>query len=293
MLTLNIIGAGKLGATLGRLWQSKHVFSVSGVCNLNPDSATDAKRFIGAPLATTKLSDLAVADCWLIATPDDRIEACAHALADSAKLNANSVVFHCSGALTSEILHPLCKQTELLASVHPAHSFANPEQSCKQFDGAWCGAEGSTAAIALLQPAFEAIGGQVFTLQTATKVNYHAATVMACNHLIALMDASLECFESAGVTGGIARQLLSPLVQHTLINTLEHGCERALTGPVSRGDTETVRKQISALQEIDTELAQIYQLMSSRALRIAQRQNIDHSHLQQLQQLLNSHEHDY
>ena len=103
--TLNLLGAGRVGKTLGRLWQAAGVLKVQDVLTTQPASAQAAVDFICAGRAATGLEDMRPADYWLIAVPDRQIAASAQALARRGLSPAT--VFHASGALAAAELVPL------------------------------------------------------------------------------------------------------------------------------------------------------------------------------------------
>lgn len=284
--TLNIVGCGKLGQTLARLWNEQQQFHIQGVINAHFESSEQAVNFIGNGAPCRQIDQMPTADCWLIATPDNYISACAEHLAESQLISECTVVFHCSGALSSTELSTLQKKTQQIASIHPIHSFAAPQQSLQQFAGCYCAYEGNTDALTMLMPKFEAIGAQLFAIATAHKTHYHSASVMACNYLVALLDASLSCFEKAGVNRQQAQQLLLPIVHQTVDNTLQFSPEQALTGPIARGDSSTVEQQLKAL-ESDPSLHSLYQLLGRQTLLIAERQKSTGVDLSSLNRLLN------
>lgn len=287
MDTLNIIGCGKLGRTLGKLWQQTRQLEIQGILNSTLESGAEAVDFIGAGTAYNTITEMPAAAFWLIATPDAQIEASAKLLATHPGINANTLVFHCSGALTSETLsHALGSKTELIASIHPVHSFASPQHSVEQFSGCHCAYEGEENALHNLQPLFSAIGAQLFSIDAQHKTHYHAASVIACNYLVALLDASLTCFEKAGVSRNQAQQLLLPLVQQTAENCLERSPEEALTGPIARGDSNTVEKQLEVLSDTPT-IQLLYQVLGRQALEVVRKKEHGQFDLTALELILN------
>lgn len=266
MKTLSLIGAGKLGQTLAHLWQSQVQFQIQQVCTRSLAGARAACEFIGAGEAIDSMERLRPADLWLIATPDGEIARCAQQL--QPLLGPDNVVFHCSGALSSSLLRG--SSGAAVASVHPIHSFAAPAESVRRFAGSFCGYEGDAAALDLLKPAFAALGAQLFALDGQHKTLYHAASVIACNYLVGLMDASLSCFEAAGVSRGQAQQLLLPITHQTLDNCLHGSPAAALTGPIARGDLHTVARQLDQLQQLDPALAQLYAVLGLQTAQVAE-----------------------
>lgn len=250
-LTLSCIGAGRAGKTLCRLFaeqQSRFEISIQQIINRSAASAAEAVAFIGQGQAEAGFENLSPANIWLIATPDDAISAVSESLSASGVLRRGDTVFHCSGSLSSQILSTAADNV-YGASVHPVHSFANPENSLGDFSGTACGIEGNPGATEILTELFSAVGGKCFSLNANKKALYHAATVMACNNLISLLSLSQQMLEAADVDGDAAGHLLQPLIENSLNNYFRSGDVGALTGPVSRGDSETVAAHLESLKE--------------------------------------------
>jgi predicted short-subunit dehydrogenase-like oxidoreductase (DUF2520 family) len=272
MPTLNIIGAGKLGRTLARLWARQGEFEVQDVMNAHAASAAAAVAFIGAGRVATELISMRAAAVWLLAAPDDRIAACCAALAQSGLLKSGGIVFHCSGALSSRDLAQASGRGASVASVHPLKSFADPAAAANSFAGTFCAAEGDVPALAVLRPAFERIGARVSAIDPAAKTIYHAASVLACNYLTALLEAGVRCYEKAGFARTDALAVVEPLVRETLDNVFKLGPAKALTGPIARGDEQVVARQIEALAAWDPRLAAIYKELGAVAVDLARQQ---------------------
>jgi predicted short-subunit dehydrogenase-like oxidoreductase (DUF2520 family) len=107
------------------------------------------------------------------------------------------------------------------------------------------------------------------TIPTEGKTLYHAAAVMACNYLVALEDAALELAEAAGIARDEALEALLPLVKGTLSNLEKVGIPDCLTGPIARGDAETVRQHLRAIGERLPGLLALYKLLGRRTLEVA------------------------
>jgi predicted short-subunit dehydrogenase-like oxidoreductase (DUF2520 family) len=282
--SLNIIGCGKLGRTLAHLWHKQQLIEIGAVINRTIDSANSAVAFIGSGTSKSDFRDIPSADFWLIATPDGDILETAKQLAQNGQLD-NSIVFHCSGALSSEILKTA--NSHQVCSVHPVHSFANPENSVQQFSGTYCACEGDPEALARVKPLFGDIGANLFDVDSHAKTVYHAASVLACNALVGLLDASLNCFAEAGVKSEQARALLLPIVHQTVDNALKGSPASALTGPVSRGDATTVSRQQQVLGKSDADLLEIYNSLGKQTLRIAKQQGLEPAKAESLKRLFN------
>lgn len=267
---LNIIGAGRLGKTLGHLWQQSGTAKIQAVCNRSLPGAQQAVDFIGGGRAYQNYAELPAADAWLLACGDDQLLACCTQLCQQHNFSGREIIFHCSGALTAqEALAPAKAAGLASASIHPIKSFADPQQAINSFSGTYCGMEGDPAALTQLQPLFSAIGARLFPIKAEAKTLYHAASVMACNYLVALQELSIQTYAQAGVEREQAMQILQPIVQQTAENIFRLGTQSALSGPVARGDSRTVTKQLAALQDWDAEHAELYRLLGQVAASIA------------------------
>lgn len=271
--SLTIIGAGKVGQALGKLWASRATFRLQDVLNRSTASAQRATAFIGAGRAISEYADLRAADVFLIATPDDHIATTCAALAQTGLLSTESIVFHCSGALPSSALQPAIERGAASASIHPIRSFAQPQQVVQDFAGSWCGMEGDARALALLEPAFAAIGAQLAPIRAEAKVHYHAGAVFACNYLVTLLDVARQSYARAGIGPDVALQMMAPLVRETVENVFRLGPENALTGPIARGDMATANRQLQAITEASAAHGALYaQFMGLTAELAARRQ---------------------
>ncbi len=287
MQSLNVIGAGKLGQTLARLWARAGEFEIGAVLCRSQRNAEQAVEFIGAGTATRTGQPVPPAQVWMISTPESQIVEIAGALHASQVLRPGNILFHCSGALDSLILDGgVADHQLLLASAHPLHSFARPHLSIDQFAGSWCTLEGHPDALARLQLAFERIGAQTVAIDAQGKGLYHAGSVVACNYLVALLDSALQIMEAAGLPRRQAAKLLRPIVHATADNALatpldagpdatgntdEDPLLAALTGPIARGESELVARQLARLSALNPPLGEIYRVLGLQALSIAQR----------------------
>ncbi|MGN2392290.1 Rossmann-like and DUF2520 domain-containing protein [Pelomicrobium sp. G1] len=274
MRTLNIIGCGKVGRTLARLWSEAHIFRVQEVANRTEESAEGAVNFIGAGRAAASVETMSPADLWLVATTDGAIVPACRRLAQARKLRPGDIVFHPSGSLPSSECAFLREQGAAVASVHPVKTVPDPKAAVATFAGTYCAMEGDAAALSVLRPAFEAIGGRVFHVETTYKVIYHAASVFACNYLTALMEVALSCYEKAGLPREQALKVAEPLTRETVENLFRLGPVEALTGPVARGDVATVERQLQALASWRGEMAELYRRLGAVAVTLAERKGV-------------------
>jgi predicted short-subunit dehydrogenase-like oxidoreductase (DUF2520 family) len=122
----------------------------------------------------------------------------------------------------------------------------------------------------VLRPAFERIGAKVFDIISGMKPIYHAGGVFACNYLAALVEAALRAHEKAGIPRAASLAALEPLVRETVDAIFEVGPARALTGPISRGDVATVRRQLARVREWDRGMGELYRGLGLLAVALAE-----------------------
>ena len=270
MKSLNIIGSGRVGRACGRMWARGGVVEIRDVLTRSRDSAAEAVKFIGAGHAVSRLEEMRGADVWMIATRDDAIVPSCATLAASGKVTPDDIVFHVSGATPSSDLKPAKDKGALVASVHPIKTFSDAEHAVQTFPGTFCGSEGDAGAIKVLKPAFESIGAKVFDIAPGMKPIYHAGGVFACNYLAALIEAAVRAHERAGIPRAASLKALEPLVRETVDAIFEQGPAKALTGPISRGDAATVKRQLARVREWDAGMGELYRGLGLLAVGLAE-----------------------
>ena len=279
MKSINIIGAGRVGKTLGRAWHSSGVLRVQDVLTRSLASAQQAVDFIGAGRAVTEVKDMRPADVWMLAVPDSQIALTAAALAKALAASPQShrprpalpatLAFHCSGALASSELEPLNALGWQLASAHCLLSFADPATALRQLAGTPCALEGDPVAVTALEPIFESLGTRCFALAAQHKLLYHAGAVFATNFLPVLQDLAQQLWQRSGMPADLATQLNATLLRNAVDNLLALGPMGALTGPAARGDKALVQRQGEAVAQWNTTAGEAYRALSQLAAQLA------------------------
>jgi predicted short-subunit dehydrogenase-like oxidoreductase (DUF2520 family) len=253
-LNIVIIGKGKVGQSLAQLFTTQG-FNVTLV----------GRSFIEQQQACGQ------ADISLITVNDSNIKRVCDALANSFKVG--SVVAHCSGALSSSILHSAKKNSCHIASAHPLNTFPSIKASLTTFSnnqhGSYLYAEGEQIALEQLLTLFTQTGFKTQTIERQAKPLYHVACVFACNYLNSLMDMSLNTAEAAGLERTEFWSSLQPLIQATLNNISQQGTAKALSGPIARGDLDTVSTHLQELEDVSKQLKDSYADLGLRALELA------------------------
>ena len=267
---LSIIGCGKAGKTLAAQFFRRSVFLIDTIVNRTIESSRGAVEFIGAGKASIDFADVCGSSVIMISVPDDEIYPCAKKLADCGCVTPGTVVFHCSGFCSSEVLNPLKAQGCITASIHPVRSFSDPRLALDNFHNVPCAVEGREPALRFLTQSLEAIGGDVFIIEARNKPLYHSAAVFLNNYTVALMHASLTLLEKSGLSYEQSQAVAKALAPAAVDNVLRIGAASSLTGPVARGDVETVKSEIEALSaQCGEDFSDLYKILGKAALSLA------------------------
>jgi predicted short-subunit dehydrogenase-like oxidoreductase (DUF2520 family) len=174
-------------------------------------------------------------------------------------------VGHTSGATGLDALDAAAKRGAGTFSLHPLQTV--PDGGASPLAGASCAIAGSTpAALEIAEAIALRLGLKPFEVPEERRAAYHAAASIASNFLVALEESAAELLERAGIEDG--RELLAPLVLRTAANWAERGGD-ALTGPIARGDEETVRRHLEAVGETSPDLIELYKALAERTRELA------------------------
>lgn len=262
-----IVGPGRAGLSLGYALAQAEALLHLTVCGRRAEPPTH-------PLFTQGLAEY----CFglvqprpgtvavFLAVPDAVIPEMAHALAGQGPAPEGCAAFHLSGALSTEVLAPLHGCGYAIGSFHPLQALAHSVTGAARLPGSWVAVTGAPGAVGVARRIAAALGSPVLAVPESRRPLYHAAAVMASNFLPPMLDAASRLLERAGVPYEDALPALLPLVRGTLENIAERGVEGAVTGPIARGDTETVGLHLRALEGTDRRL---YSMLGLELLRLA------------------------
>ncbi|MEY2589228.1 MAG: hypothetical protein QOJ67_1212 [Acidimicrobiaceae bacterium] len=233
-LTVRVVGAGRAGRSLAAaLGELRWSVELSGR-DSDVSGAADGVELL------------------VLAVPDGAIAE----VAASVEPVASTVVAHLAGSLGLEVLAP----HRLRAAIHPLVALPNAEVGAERLrGGAWFAVAGEPIAADVVA----ALGGRSFTVDDRDRVAYHAAAVIASNHLVALLDQV-----EAVAPDGVPFDAYLDLVRSTVDNVAALGPVAALTGPAARGDTATIERHLAALAPEERAL---YEVLAARCARMAGR----------------------
>ncbi len=268
MKSFSIVGAGRLGTVLGAAL-ARRGWRVEAIVDRERGAAREGRRIIGAGRASISPAAAAKAKgAVVIAVPDGAVAGVARALARAGGSWSGRDVFHTSGLLTAAALSPLAARGARVASLHPVQSFPRKDLPASVFRGITWGIEGGPEAAEAATSIVRTLGGHVILLAARDKALYHAACTLASNAFVALEWTAARLLEGAGMDDAAAVRTLLPLVQGTLQNVKSFGLEKALTGPILRGDIETVRRHLGALRR-RPEARRVYEGLGKLVLGLA------------------------
>jgi predicted short-subunit dehydrogenase-like oxidoreductase (DUF2520 family) len=232
---LAILGAGRAGGSIGRAAAQAGLETTVGRAE----------------------ADLPRADVVLICVPDKAIGSVCDEVASA--LRPGTLVGHVSGATPLAALEGARARGCETFSLHPLQTIPTPQTD---LSGAPCAIAAATrVGLEAARELAERLGMRPFEVPEESRAAYHAAAAMASNFLIALEESATALLESAGV--GDARDVLAPLVLRTAANWADAGAD-SLTGPIARGDEETVALHRAALAENAPDLLALYDSLAER-----------------------------
>jgi predicted short-subunit dehydrogenase-like oxidoreductase (DUF2520 family) len=226
----------------------------------------------------------ALAGRALIAVSDGAIAEVAGELADAGF--RDGAALHVCGALGPEVLRPLAGMGVSCGVLHPIQTIPSAERGVTALRGICWGVTADREAAEWAGRIAGLLDGRVLRIAPEKRAAYHAAGVTACNYFVALEDAALAIMDAAGVGREEALDALAPMVESTLRNTFEMGPTEALTGPVLRGDAETVRRHLEAIDELPDTVRGLYRAAALHTVEIARRRGLDEESAGRLEKLL-------
>jgi predicted short-subunit dehydrogenase-like oxidoreductase (DUF2520 family) len=271
---VGIAGTGRMAKALGALMVRRGI-GVSAVAGRCGRSAEEAARFIGAARAVA-LGELPVhARRIVIAVTDGAIPAVAAELAEAGL--QGGIILHTSGAMGPQALDVLRSAGNSVGVLHPLQTVPSAERGVEALPGATFAFAGDHDATAWAAELTDRLGGRALRVEAARWQHYHAGAVMACNYQMTLVDAALELMEMAGVERNAALDALGPILRETTENVLKLGPERALTGPIRRGDVGTIRRHLAAVEDAPPETKRLYVTAGLRTIALAERAGLEKS----------------
>jgi predicted short-subunit dehydrogenase-like oxidoreductase (DUF2520 family) len=264
-LAVGVVSAGRVGSVLGAaLVRAGH--SVVAASGISQQSHDRAERLLpGVPLVPPD-EVVAAADLVLLAVPDDALAALVRGLAVTGSWRTGQIVIHTSGAHGVEVLRPAAEAGALSLALHPVMTFTGREEDLQRMAACSVGvtaAPDDDAAWNVGEALTMEMGAEPVRVPEVARPLYHAALAHGANHLVTLVDDCVDLLRGSGIVN--AERMLGPLLSAALDNALRHG-DRALTGPVSRGDVGTIRNHLAVLAERAPDVEPCYTALARRTV---------------------------
>ncbi|MDP4179147.1 MAG: DUF2520 domain-containing protein [Bacillota bacterium] len=261
------IGAGKVGFSLGKYFMVNGI-EVTGYYSRNENSAREASVFTKTK-HFMKVEDLINESSIIFLTvPDDEI----YNLWNHIKnLNIREkIICHTSGSLSSNIFSNHFQSDVYVYSIHPLFPISDKFESYKFLKNALFTIEGNDKYVKELTELFNNMGNKIIVMKNSDKTLYHLAAVTVSNLFCGLINRSVSYLMEYGFSENDAVEALYPLIAANINNIKENGIVNALTGPVERGDVNTLKKHLSVIPK-DHEST--YKDLSMELIKIAKIKN--------------------
>ncbi|MFT5141772.1 MAG: putative short-subunit dehydrogenase-like oxidoreductase (DUF2520 family) [Rhodothermales bacterium] len=266
-----LIGAGAVGSSVG-LSLLKQDWRPIGVFGRTPTSARAAALAaeIGADSELELDAACQASDLILIAIPDGHISGVAQELSETEVDWKDKTVIHTSGVQLAEALSSLKRLGASTAAAHPLQSFPGPARP-DALKGCYVTVEGDESACRMARGFFEKAESRVVQVSTSDKVAIHLAASVTSNFAVTIASIAREILQTTSLGEQEIVSMLQPLLEGTVQNIRDRGPDRALTGPVVRGDTETVGLHVELLGERAPHLITSYVALVTETVRIARK----------------------
>lgn len=276
------IGAGKVGCSLGKYFVS-HDIEVMGYYDADEKAAMEAAKFTETNFVNDISSLVKNSDTLFLTVPDGLITVVWNQIKEESL--SGKFIIHCSGALSAKEAFPGIADTGAFGySVHPLFAVSDKYHSYEELKHAYFTIEGDQKHLEEVQETFKGLGNPILSLSAEDKVKYHLAAAVCSNHMIALLQETVDLLLECGFKEQDALNAISPIVWANVSHVLTKGAAASLTGPVERADRETVKKHLQCLKDKEKD-RELYKLLSQRLVAIGKKKNPERDY-HQLEKIL-------
>jgi predicted short-subunit dehydrogenase-like oxidoreductase (DUF2520 family) len=283
--TIGIVGPGRMGLSLGSaLAQAK---AVDGLVYFGRSVEPPPHPVFDGNVPTSYRHGVGPVPGGLavlvLAVPDDVVHEIANDIARSGPAPPGCVALHLSGALSTDVLAPLGGAGYAMGSMHPLQTVADPWSGAERLQACAYAIAGDPAALMTARRLVLALGGRPLLIPPSLRPLYHSAAVFASNYVLAAASVLARVLAEAGIAEDESIAAVLPLMRGTMDNVEQLGFGAALTGPVARGDLDTVRLHLSRLS---TRERRLYSALGLETLELARAAGLDPERAEALEELL-------
>jgi predicted short-subunit dehydrogenase-like oxidoreductase (DUF2520 family) len=265
MTRIGVVGAGRVGAVLAAALRAAG-HEITAVAGESAASRTRIETLlpgvpVDKPTAVARSCDL-----LLLTVPDDMLSNVVSMLVASGAVRPGQLLVHTSGKHGLSVLEPAARRGADVLAMHPAMTFTGTDLDLGRLPGCVYGVTATEATRALAESLVGDLGGRVVRVEEDHRALYHAGLAHGANHLVTLVAQAMDLLRESGVTDPAGT--LRPLLTAALDNALAYG-DAALTGPIVRGDVETVRAHLADIAESDPTSLEAYVTMARATARRA------------------------
>jgi predicted short-subunit dehydrogenase-like oxidoreductase (DUF2520 family) len=240
-LRVGVVGAGRVGAVLATALRAAG-YDVPAVAGESAASRTRIETLLPGVHVDKPTAVSRSCDVLLLTVPDDMLANVVAMLSASGAIRAGQYVVHTSGKHGLEVLAPAAERGAHVLAMHPAMTFTGTDVDLARLPGCVFGVTANPDTRALAERLVGDLGGTAVWVEEDKRSLYHAGLAHGANHLVTLVAQAMDLLRASGSTDPAGT--LRPLLSAALDNALSYG-DAALTGPIVRGDVETVRAHLA------------------------------------------------
>ena len=263
-----IIGGGNIG-TMMALHLLNASFPITGIVQRHPEKHPYLKQLFPTISieSTITPNSLIAARLLIIAVQDDKLTKVVQSLRETGISFAEKVVIHTSGVYDSSVLFPLQRQGAWIASTHPNVAVTGSTRSSLPLKEVYIDVEGDEEACRVCSEVFTRLGAKIIRITAGQKIPMHIAAVVYSNFFVVLAEMAQSVLQQADVSPQHLWRPFLPLLTSTHDNLNKLSPADALTGPLARGDVDTIRRHLNFLRKNLPDQLEVYLKLSDYALR--------------------------
>lgn len=278
-MNIGFIGAGKVGKAFGLFLKTKGL-QVIGYSNRSKKHLEEAVQLTNTQSLTSR-KIIEQSQIIFITTKDDVIQQVLEESIEEFQTLKGKTFIHMSGAHSASILNKAKQKDGIIASIHPLQSVSDPLKASKDFNETYFSFESPCGITENVQEILNVLPNY-FKISSDQKPIYHLAACVFSNYLTTLMAYGTDLMDSIGIDSETSIKAMWPLIQGTLKNIESKGINHALTGPLARGDRETIELHLKSLKEKDNALLGFYKDMGLKTLDYMENNEITDIHTRQV-----------